>query len=83
MSQELSHALREKSIFEIEAYDISLLKLLSEGLIIDEIAVSFKESDIIPYSTSSLEKRISKLKIYFKANNNVHLIAITKDLGLV
>jgi hypothetical protein len=37
---------------------------------------------IIP-NGSSIEKRINKLKIYFKANNNVHLIAIAKDLGLV
>ena len=83
ISPELSHALRDKSLFEIEAYDISLLKLLSKGLILDEIAVSFKESGITPNGSSSLEKRINKLKLYFKANNNVHLIAITKDLGLV
>ena len=34
-------------------------------------------------SNSSIEKRINKLKTYFKANDNVHLIAITKDLGLI
>jgi DNA-binding NarL/FixJ family response regulator len=83
LSPELSHALKDKSIFEIEAYDISLLKLLSNGLILEEISESFKESGIIPNGSSSIEKRINKLKVYFKANNNVHLIALTKDLGLV
>jgi hypothetical protein len=43
----------------------------------------FKNTGIIPNGSSSIEKRINKLKIYFKANNNVHLIAIAKDLGLV
>ncbi|MFV8322338.1 response regulator [Flavobacterium sp. LB3P21] len=82
-SAEISHALRDKSLFEIESYDISLLKSLSKGLTLEDISSEFKDSGIIPNGSSSLEKRISKLKIYFKASNNVHLIAITKDLGLV
>ncbi len=83
LSHELSHTLRDKSLIEIETYDISLLKSLSNGLILDEIALDFKNSGIIPNGISSIEKRINKLKIFFKANNNVHLIAIAKDLGLV
>lgn len=83
ISPELSHLLNDKKIMEIEAYDISLLKLLSKGLILDEIALAFKKSGITPNGSSSIEKRINKLKIYFKASNNVHLISITKDLGLV
>jgi DNA-binding NarL/FixJ family response regulator len=83
ISAELSHLLKDKSVLEIEAYDISLLKLLSKGLILDEIALEFKNSEISPNGTSSIEKRINKLKIYFRASNNVHLIAIAKDLGLV
>lgn len=83
ISPELSHVLSHKSLIEIEAYDISLLQLLSKGMILDEMAQKLKISGITPNSPSSIEKRINKLKIYFKANNNVHLIAITKDLGLV
>lgn len=83
ISPELAYALNEKSFHEIEAYDISLLKLLSNGYILDEISVAFKNTGTIPNGSSSIEKRINKLKIYFKANNNVHLIAIAKDLGLV
>ena len=83
VSPELSHALRDKSLIEIESYDIILLKSLSRGLILDEIASELKNTGIIPNGSSSIEKRINKLKIYFKANNNVHLIAIAKDLGLV
>ena len=83
LSQELAHTLRDKSLIEIETYDILLLKSLSRGLILDEIAVDFKNTGVIPNGSSSIEKRINKLKIFFKANNNVHLIAIAKDLGLV
>jgi two-component system capsular synthesis response regulator RcsB len=83
ISPELTSALNDKSLHEIEAYDISLLKLLSNGCILDEISIAFKNTGIIPNGSSSIEKRINKLKIYFKANNNVHLIAIAKDLGLI
>lgn len=83
ISPELSHILSHKSLIEIEAYDISLLQLLSKGMILDEMAQKLKIKGITPNSPSSIEKRINKLKIYFKANNNVHLIAISKDLGLV
>jgi hypothetical protein len=64
-------------LFEIESYDITLLKSLSNGLTLDEISTNFKSTGIVPNGSSSLEKRINRLKIYFKANN-VHLIAITK-----
>jgi len=83
LSSEIEYALRDKSLFEIEAYDITLLKSLAKGFTLDDISKEFKDSGIIPNGNSSLEKRINKLKIYFKASNNVHLIAITKDLGLV
>jgi two-component system capsular synthesis response regulator RcsB len=83
LTSEIEYALRDKSLFEIEAYDITLLKSLAKGFTLDDISNEFKDSGIIPNGSSSLEKRINKLKIYFKASNNVHLIAITKDLGLV
>jgi len=83
LSPELTQALLDKSLLEIEPYDIELLKLLAKGLTQEEVAMQFKEIGIIPHGTSSIEKRINKLKIFFKANNNVHLIAIAKDLGLV
>jgi two-component system capsular synthesis response regulator RcsB len=83
VTHEIALALRDKTLFEIESFDISLLKSLSKGLTLDEISSDFKDSQLQPNGTSSLEKRISRLRIYFKANNNVHLIAIAKDLGLV
>lgn len=76
-------ALSHKTILEIDSYDIELVRQLSLGLSQDEISIHFKEQDISPYSLSSIEKRINKLKIYFKAKNTVHLVSMTKDLGLI
>ena len=83
LSSNLSFSFNDKTLIEIESYDISILKLLAQGLTLENISSEFKASSIAPNGTSSLEKRINKLKIYFKANNNVHLIAIAKDFGLV
>lgn len=83
LSSDLSFNFNDKALIEIESYDISILKLLSQGHILESISREFKDSSITPNGTSSIEKRINKLKIYFKANNNVHLIAIAKDFGLV
>jgi two-component system, NarL family, captular synthesis response regulator RcsB len=83
LSATLSHVLQDKTLHEIETYDLSLLKLLSQGITQEEIGIQFQKQGITPFGSSSIEKRINKLKIYFKANNNVHLIAIAKDLGLV
>jgi DNA-binding NarL/FixJ family response regulator len=82
-STELTQALRDKSLIEIETYDIEILKLLSKGYILEQISKEFKISGINPNGNSSIEKRINRLRIFFKANNNVHLIAIAKDLRLV
>lgn len=83
LSPIIANQVGDKSLLEIENYDIELLKSLSKGLTQDEIGHQFKENYIAPWGSSSIEKRINKLKIFFKANNNAHLIAITKDLGLI
>lgn len=83
ISSQAQAAISDKSLLEIESYDIELLKLLAKGNTQDNIGIIFKQSGISPSSSSSVEKNISRLKEYFGANNNVHLIAIAKDLGLV
>ena len=83
ISPELSNILVNKALIEIEIYDIDILKLLSLGYTLEEISCSFKTKGRTPNGTSSIEKRINKLKTYFNASNNAHLMAITKDLGLV
>lgn len=83
LSSDLSFSFNDKALIEIETYDISILNLLAKGYTLENISNEFKATAITPNGTSSIEKRINKLKIYFKANNNVHLIAIAKDLGLI
>lgn len=83
ISPDLSHIFQDKTNYEIDNYDIHLIQQLANGIALDKMDIKFKELGIEPNSKSTIEKRISKLKDYFKANNNVHLIAIAKDMGLI
>ena len=49
----------------------------------DEIIEIFKSSNVKPNSKSAMEKRLSKLKDFFKANNTIHLVSIVKDMGII
>ena len=60
-----------------------MLSHLANGIAIEEMETLFKHLNITPNSKSTIEKRVARLKDYFKANNNIHLIAITKDLGII
>ncbi|KQB39405.1 response regulator [Flavobacterium aquidurense] len=83
ISPEVASALQEKSNFEIDDLDIKILKHLSSGTPQDEIIQIFKDLGVKPNSKSAMEKRLSKLKDFFKANNTVHLVSIVKDMGII
>ncbi|WP_417558353.1 response regulator [Mesoflavibacter zeaxanthinifaciens] len=83
LSPQVSKALQPKSKMEIDDFDIKLINLLSKGLSQEDISDDLKSKSITPNSLSTIEKRLNKLKIQFRANNSIHLVAITKDLGLI
>jgi len=83
LSPEVAHALHAKTSLEIDDFDILLLQQLSKGLSQEEISHYLKQNNIKPSSLSSIEKRLNKLRIDFKANNAIHLVATAKDLGLI
>lgn len=83
LSHEVTNALSPKNDLEIDNYDIELVKQLSNGLSQEDISVYLKNNNISPNSLSSIEKRLNKLRIQFKAHNAIHLVTIVKDLGLI
>ncbi|WP_025743871.1 response regulator [Aquimarina pacifica] len=83
ISSQLESVMSKNNVFELKDYDLLLLKHLSDGLTQDEIGDYFKKNQISPNSISSIEKRLNKLKYNFKAKNAIHLVSMTKDLGLL
>lgn len=83
ISAHLSGLLKQKHLFEIDQYDIEILKLLSEGLTQEDISRLFKKKAYPSPSTSSIEKKINKLKNMLKAQTSIHLISIAKDMRII
>ncbi|MCO6175362.1 response regulator [Flavobacterium sp. NRK F10] len=83
VSPDHASALQDKTVSEIDSYDLQIIRHLASGITQDEIELTFKEKGITPNSKSTIEKRINRLRMYFGANNNVHLIAIAKDMGVI
>ena len=83
LSHQIAHAFSPNSDLEIEDYDIELIKHMANGLSQEEISLIFKNNNTSPSSLSAIEKRLNKLRIQFRANNAIHLVAIAKDLGLI
>src|SRR5690606_27925472 len=83
IAAELSHIMQGQPVNEVDTVDLQILKLLSLGNTVDQIASQFKNSGQAPSSTSSIEKRINKLKVFFSAANSTHLVSLSKDMGMI
>ena len=83
LSQQVIRALDPQEDLEISDHDLLILNHLAAGLTQPEISVLFKKEGKHPYSLSSIEKHLNKLKIQFDAQNVLNLVVIVKDLGLI
>lgn len=80
--QEILNSIRNTPL-TINEKDELLLNLLAKGLTQSEIEQHFKQSNITPNSKSAIEKRLNELREIFNAKNNIELIVICKDLGII
>jgi DNA-binding CsgD family transcriptional regulator len=69
---------KNKSVdYTLDGVEIQILKLISQGLPQNEIG---KELFLSP---SSIERILTNLKRKFNANNNLHLVKLASDFGLI
>ncbi|MDR3023967.1 DUF5932 domain-containing protein [Chryseobacterium sp.] len=80
--QEVLNTMRHISS-EVDTYDIKLLDLLSKGYKQSEISLYLKQHRMMPYSIRSIEKRLNELRDSLGAKNNIEMIVICKDIGLI
>lgn len=83
ISPQFLHLLNPVAVLQIDQTDLYIIKLLSLGNSQIDISTIFTTENRTGSSVSNIEKRINKLKIYFKAKNVIHLVSIVKDLGMV
>ncbi|WP_300671324.1 response regulator [Soonwooa sp.] len=79
---EVKSSMRQNS-FLISDYDEILLQLLAKGLKQQEIGEELKQLGFKPFSQSAIEKRLSELRENLNAKNNIEMISMCKDLGIL
>jgi DNA-binding NarL/FixJ family response regulator len=83
ISDEITQLMHDRSLDEVDDYDVVLLRLLADGIGQGDIPAILDERQISPSSKSSVEKRLNRLRTILGANNNVQLAVIAKDFGLL
>src|SRR5690554_5826 len=83
ISPDLDRKIKAKPPVELIESDIELLKMISLGHSQSQISEHFKKINMSPSSLSAIEKRLGQLRHHFGAADAIHLISITKDLGII
>lgn len=83
LSTDLKQEVKKFNNYEFSAYDITLVTLLSKGILQKNIPVHLQEKDIRPNSLSSIEKKLNSLKEDLEVTSNEQLVAFCKDIGII
>lgn len=83
LSLDMKQDMKKLNSYEFSAYDITLVSLLSKGILQKNIPIYLQEKDIKPYSLSSVEKKLNGLKEDLEVTSNEQLVAFCKDIGII
>ncbi|MDX1760741.1 MAG: DNA-binding response regulator [Christiangramia sp.] len=83
LSPDIRKTLEQPHLRELTEYELSLLRLISQGYSQDVISENFKNRGLAPFSKSSIEKKLKDLKEDFGATTNAQLISIVLTLQLI
>jgi len=83
LSLDLKQEVKKLNSYEFTSYDITLVSLLSQGVLQKNIPTYLQANNIKPNSLSSVEKRLNSLKENLNVASNEQLVAFCKDLGII
>ncbi|AYZ14285.1 response regulator [Chryseobacterium arthrosphaerae] len=83
LSFDLKQDMKKFNSYEFSTFDITLVSLLSKGILQKNIPAHLEERNIKPSSLSSVEKRLNSLKEDLEINSNEQLVAFCKDIGII
>lgn len=83
LSLDLKQDMKKLNSYEFSAYDITLVSLLSKGILQKNIPSYLQKNNIKPFSLSSVEKKLNSLKEGLEVTSNEQLVAFCKDLGII
>lgn len=83
LSLDLKQEVKKLNNYEFSNYDITLVSLLSQGVLQKNIPAYLQNNDIKPNSLSSVEKKLNSMKEDLQITSNEQLVAFCKDLGII
>ncbi len=83
LSTQLRSAVREKNAHDFTDFDITIISLLSRGMLQKQMPTYLQEHKIKPSGLSSVEKRLNLIKDVLRFSNNEQLVAYCKDKDLI
>jgi len=83
LAPDLKQLIREKNSHEFSPFDVTIISLLSQGVLQKDIPIYLKQKNIKPSGLSSVEKRLNRMKEVFEFSKNEQLIAYCKDIGII
>ncbi|MDH6251521.1 two-component system capsular synthesis response regulator RcsB [Chryseobacterium sp. H1D6B] len=83
LSLDLKQEVKKLNSYEFSPYDITLVSLLSQGVLQKNIPVYLQNNNIKPNSLSSIEKKLNTIKEELQVSSNEQLVAFCKDLGII
>lgn len=79
----LRQAIKQRNTYDFTDFDITIISLLSQGMLQKDIPAYLYEHQIKPSGLSSVEKHLNRMKEVLEFNKNEQLVAFCKDMGLI
>jgi DNA-binding NarL/FixJ family response regulator len=80
---EFQQDIRQKNAHNFSSYDITIISLLSSGVLQKNIPDHLQKQGIKPSGLSSMEKRLNQIKEALGFVKNEQLVAYCKDQGII
>lgn len=79
----LAQLIKQKNSYDFNAYDVTIISLLAQGMLLKNIPQYLEQNQIKPSGLSSVEKRLNHIKDVLEFSKNEQLVAFCKDMGII
>lgn len=69
--------------YEFSVFDITIVELLSKGVLQKDIPQILHSKNLKPFALSSVEKRLNFMREKYSIKSNLQLVAFFKDMGII
>lgn len=81
--RQLAALIRQENAYEFTAYDVTIIKLLAEGMAQKNIPDFLKQHKIQPSSLSSVEKKLNEIRDKLHIYKNEQLVLYCREIGVI